>query len=296
LTKAIAKCCHSVHGFHCSFPAVRRVKPSFAAGLPVVPGLVRYDEVAAGEINHAIRFTAPQTRKEFIWPARHCASSLTDKKYPPMGQRFRLKASFNISGFAAEVQVILKALKKYGMILADNGSSWFISGVPDSRWNDDTLVNQLKLVKGSDFEAIDESSPMIDPDSGQARNDSSSLNPNPPDQSVRLIFIHHSTGENWLADGNGRLGIALRDNNYYVSDTNYGWGTDGIGDSTDIGHWWLWFRGPSSGITMTDLYAENDQHASYSRMGGTAPGVEKHGKMEPPKRFSGISREARARM
>ena len=104
-----------------------------------------------------------------------------------MGQRFRLKAGFNISGFAPEVQVILKALKKYGMILADNGSAWFISGVPDSRWNNDTLVNQLKLVKGSDFEAIDESSLMVNPDSGQAGTGSSSLNPNPPDQPVRLI-------------------------------------------------------------------------------------------------------------
>jgi hypothetical protein len=247
---------------------------SDAAGLPVLPGLLRYDEVAAGAINHAIRFTVPQTRKAFIWPARHYASSLTGLKYPPMGQRFRLKASFNISGFAPEVQVILKALKKYGMILADNGSAWFISGVPDSRWNNDTLVNQLKLVKGSDFEAIDESSLMVDPDSGQAGSGPSTLNPNPPDQPVRLIFIHHSTGENWLADSNGRLAIALQDNNYYVSDTNYGWGPDGIGDQTDIGDWWLWFRGPSSGIYMSDLYAESSQHASYSRMGGTPPGNE----------------------
>ena len=144
---------------------------SDAAGLPVLAGLVRYEEVAAGEINHAIRFTAPQTRKEFIWPARHHASNLTDEKYPPMGQRFRLKASFNISGFAPEVQVILQALKKFGMILADNGSSWYLSGVPDPRWNDDILVSQLRLVKGSDFEAIDESSLMLDPNSGEVISD-----------------------------------------------------------------------------------------------------------------------------
>jgi hypothetical protein len=247
---------------------------SDAAGLPVLPGLVRYDEVGAGEINHAIRFTAPHTRNEFIWPARHCASSLTDKKYPPMGQRFRLKAGFNIAGFAPEVQVILKALKKYGMILADNGSSWFISGVPDGRWNNDILVNQLKLVKGSDFEAIDESSIMVDPDSGQARTGSSALNPAPPDQPVRLIFIHHSTGENWLADDNGRLGITLRDNHYYVSDTNYGWGPLEIGSLTDIGHWWLWFRSPDSETYLGELYPESGQHASYSRMAGQAPGAE----------------------
>jgi len=245
---------------------------SDAAGLPVLPGLVRYDEVAAGEINHAIRFTVPQTRREFIWPARHYASSLTDKKYPPMGQRFRLKAGFNISGFSAEVQVILKALKKYGMILADNGSSWFISGVPDERWNNDILVNQLKLVKGSDFEAIDESSLMVDSDSGQARTEASVLNPNPPDQPVRLIFIHHSTGENWLADNNGRLGIALRDNKYYVSDTNYGWGPGAIGSFTDIGNWWQWFRGPSSGSYLSELFDESGKHASYSRMAGSPPG------------------------
>ncbi len=145
-----------------------------AAGLPILAGLVRYDEVAAGEIRHAIRFTAPQTRKEYIWPARHYASSLTGTSYPPMGQRFRLKASFDISAFSSEVQVILLALKKYGMILADNGSSWFISGAPDSRWNDDMLVNELKLVKGSNFEAVDESSLMVDLDSGQ-------VNSNPPD-------------------------------------------------------------------------------------------------------------------
>jgi chitodextrinase len=142
---------------------------SDAAGLPILPGLVRYEEVASGEIRHAIRFTVPQTRKAYIWPARHYASSLTGTNYPPMGQRFRLKAGFDVSVFSPEVQVILQALKKYGMILADNGASWFISGVPDERWDNDMLVGELKLVKGSDFEAIDESSLMIDPDSGQAR-------------------------------------------------------------------------------------------------------------------------------
>jgi hypothetical protein len=140
-----------------------------AAGLPILPGLIRYDEVASGEIRHAIRFTAPQTRREFIWPARHYASSLTGLQYPPMGQRFRLKADFDISSFSPEVKVILLALKRYGMILADNGSAWFISGAPDPGWNNDVLVNEFRLVKGSDFEAVDESSLMISPDSGQAR-------------------------------------------------------------------------------------------------------------------------------
>ncbi len=137
-----------------------------AAGLPILPGLVRYDEVAAGEIRHAIRFTVPETRRAYVWPARHYASSLTGAQYPPMGQRFRLRADFDVSGFSPDVQVILQALKKYGMILADNGSSWFISGVPDERWDNDAL-HELHQVYGSDFEAVDASSLMIDPDSGQ---------------------------------------------------------------------------------------------------------------------------------
>jgi hypothetical protein len=100
---------------------------------------VTWDEVQSGEIRHAIRFTAPQTRREFVWPARHYASSLTGTQYPRMGERFRLKASFNIAPYPAEVQVILRAMKKYGIVLADNGSAWFISGRPDPRWNDDHL-------------------------------------------------------------------------------------------------------------------------------------------------------------
>jgi len=140
-----------------------------AAGLPILPGLVRYDEVAAGAIRHALRFTVPRTRRAYVWPARHFASSSTLASLPPMGQRFRLKASFDLSGFSASNRVILQALKEYGMILADNGSSWYLSGVPDERWNNDDL-RQLRLaVHGSDFEAVDVSSLRIDPDSGQAR-------------------------------------------------------------------------------------------------------------------------------
>ena len=133
-----------------------------AAGLPILPGLVRYDEVAAGEIAHALRFTAPQTQRAYLWPARHFASSLTGTQYPPMGLRMRLRAGFDTSGFSAPVQVILRALKKYGMTLADNGGAWFVSGVPDSRWNDDMLVGELARVKGSDFEAVDMSGLMAD--------------------------------------------------------------------------------------------------------------------------------------
>ena len=137
-----------------------------AAGLPIFPGLVRYDEVAAGEIRHALRFTVPETRRAYVWPARHFASELTGTQYPPMGQRFRLKADVNISSFSTEVQVILRALKKYGMIVADNGAAWYLSGAPDERWNNDDLA-ELSRIHGSDFEAVDVSSLMVDPDSGQ---------------------------------------------------------------------------------------------------------------------------------
>ncbi len=139
-----------------------------AAGLPILPGLVRYEEVAAGEIRHALRFTAPHTRRDYVWPARHYASDLTGMQYPPMGQRFRLKADYDISGFSPDVQVILRALKTYGMMLADNGSAWYISGAPDERWNNDVL-HELHQVTGAAFEAVDVSSLMIDVDSGQAQ-------------------------------------------------------------------------------------------------------------------------------
>jgi len=139
-----------------------------AAGLPILPGLVRYEEVALGEIRHALRFSAPHTRKAHVWPARHDASSLTDERYPPMGQRFRLRPDLDESPFASEVQVILRALKRYGMILADNGSAWYVSGAPDARWDNDAL-RQLRQIRGSDFEAVDCSSLRMHADSGQAR-------------------------------------------------------------------------------------------------------------------------------
>jgi hypothetical protein len=140
-----------------------------AAGLPILPGLVRYDEVAAGAINHAIRFTAVKTRDAYVWPARHEASSITDPNVPPMGQRFRLKASVNIASFPPAERVILQAFKTYGLILADNGSNWFISGSPDERWNNDQLASVFNQIHGSDFEAVDVSSLMLNPDTGQVR-------------------------------------------------------------------------------------------------------------------------------
>ena len=155
-----------------------------AAGLPIMPGLVTYEEVLAGVIKHAIRFTVPQTRREFVWPARHYASSLTGTQYPRMGERFRLKAGFNISTFPADVQVILAAMKKYGIMLADNGSAWFISGKPDSRWNNSNLQT-LGQLRGSDFEAVDATVLRIDPNSGEARQNGVTVSVSPSTASVR---------------------------------------------------------------------------------------------------------------
>jgi hypothetical protein len=156
-----------------------------AAGLPIMPGLVTVDEVLSGEIRHAIRFTAPQTRREFVWPARHYASSLTGTQYPRMGERFRLKASFDISPYPADVQVILRAMKKYGIILADNGSAWFISGKPDPRWNDDNL-HAFSSLLGSNFEAVDATVLRISSDSGAARQSGAAVSVTPSSAAVRV--------------------------------------------------------------------------------------------------------------
>lgn len=137
-----------------------------AAGLPILPGLVRYDEVASGQIRHALRFTVSQTQRAYAWPARHFASSNTSPSLPPMGMRFRLKGSFDTSQYSGQARVILEALKTYGMIIADNGSNWYISGVPDEHWDND-ILHSLGSVKGSDFEAVDSSGLMVLPDSGQ---------------------------------------------------------------------------------------------------------------------------------
>jgi len=136
-----------------------QLRPDFwtsadAAGLPIYPGLVTYEEAVINkDIPHALRFTVQRTQRAFIYPATHFASSSTDPNRPPMGLRVRLKQDFDISGFSEEVQTILRALKKYGMLLADNGSDWFISGAPDPRWNDDNL-SEFHDVPGSAFEAV----------------------------------------------------------------------------------------------------------------------------------------------
>lgn len=152
-----------------------------AAGLPILPILVRYDEVASGEIRHAIRFTAARTQRAYVWPARHYASTLTDPALPPMGQRFRLKSSFDLSGFSPPIQVILRAMQRYGLILADNGSNWYLSGAPDPRW-DNPMLRELRQLTGSDFEAVDASILQRAADSGQIR-----------DFTPRLVSIHPGT-------------------------------------------------------------------------------------------------------
>ena len=163
---------------------------SDAAGLPVLPGLARCEDLEAGAIRHALRFTAQRTQKKFIWPARHDASSITDPNVPPMGQRFRLKASFEISGYSPQTQIILQALKTYGLFLADNGSNWYLSGAPGACWNDDALVSELRTVKGSAFEAVDESSLMVSANSGQVKTTTPTL--------VTLTVSR-------LGDGSGRV-------------------------------------------------------------------------------------------
>jgi hypothetical protein len=138
-----------------------------AAGLPILPGLVRYEEILEGRIAHALRFTAPVTQGAYVWPARHFASSSTNPAHPPLGIRVRLKANYDISGFSSTNQIILTALKEYGMMLADNGSAWYISGAPDERWDNGDL-HELDVLRGSNFEVVDVSGLMIHPDSGQA--------------------------------------------------------------------------------------------------------------------------------
>jgi hypothetical protein len=128
-----------------------------AAGLPIFPGLARYDEVSRGVIDHALRFTVEHTRRAYVYPARHYASSSDDPSLPPMGLRVRLKASVDISGFPRQARIVLQALKTYGMIVADNGSNWYISGVPDPHWSNDDL-HTIGRITGSDFEVVDTSS------------------------------------------------------------------------------------------------------------------------------------------
>jgi hypothetical protein len=139
-----------------------------AAGLPILPGLLRYDEVKSGHVDHAIRFTTNTTDDSYLWPARHAASSSHNANLPPMGARFRLKASFSIAGYSAQAQTVLKAMQTYGLVLADNGSPWYFQGTADNAWPD-ALIESLKTIPASAFEAVDTSSLEISANSGAAR-------------------------------------------------------------------------------------------------------------------------------
>ena len=158
---------HTMHGWTAGSGAVWSLRSNHlrpagwtsadAAGLPIFPGLARWDEASRGVIDHALRFTAPRTRRAYVYPARHFASSSTDPALPPMGLRVRLKASVNVASFPRQARVVLRALQRYGMILADNGSPWYVSGAPNRHWNNDDL-HSLGRLTGADFEVVDTSS------------------------------------------------------------------------------------------------------------------------------------------
>jgi hypothetical protein len=207
-----------------------------AAGLPIFPGLVRYDEVVEQhEIKHAIRFTVQTSRQSYVYPARHQAGSTTSVNAPPMGMRVRLKASVNISTYPANVQVILRAMKKYGMIVADNGSNWYVGGAPDPRWSDDEL-SHLSGVKGSDFEVVQTPNhldyPVADFD-GDGRTDISVFRPTDggwysqqsTDGAFRAQFFG-AVGDVPVAadyDGDGLSDIAVfRSGIWYISNSSNG--------------------------------------------------------------------------
>ena len=171
---------------------------SDAAGLPILPGLIRYDEIASGEIDHALRITTWTSQNTHIWPARHHAG-ISNTAFPPMGQRFRLKASFDISKYTPQQQVVLKAMKKYGMILADNNGNkniWGLSAVQDSRLN----LGSFAGIHGSDFEAVDESSLMINKDSGKARVPGNSIVSTTT--SPTITVTSPNGGESWVRGSN----------------------------------------------------------------------------------------------
>jgi hypothetical protein len=150
-----------------------------AAGLPILPGLLRKDEVAAGVVDHAIRITAQRTDRSYIWPARHQAGAANDPNLPPMGAWFRLQASFDVGRFRPDTQVVLRAMQRHGVILADNGSNWYFTGTAENGW-DTRMLDELKTVPAGAFDAIDASSLMVDPNSGLVRGGPPAASTAPP--------------------------------------------------------------------------------------------------------------------
>jgi hypothetical protein len=163
-----------------------------AAGLPILPGLLRRDEVAAGEVDHAIRLTASRTDKSFLWPARHHAGAARDPSLPPMGAWFRLKAGFDITRYRPDTQVVLRAMQRHGLILADNGSNWYFTGTSEPGW-DSALLAQLKTIPAGAFEAVDTSSLMADPNSGRVASTSSTSPPPPTAPATTATTAHPTT-------------------------------------------------------------------------------------------------------
>lgn len=169
---------HGAHGWTAGSGAVwslssNKLRPAGwtsadAAGLPILPGLLRWDEVKAGHVDHAIRFTAPTTSRHYLWPARHQAGSTSSWSVPPMGARFRLKASFPTKGYSRDTKVVLRAMKTYGLILADNGSPWYFQGEATKKWPS-SLISQLKTIPARAFQAVDESSLRVSRNSGRVR-------------------------------------------------------------------------------------------------------------------------------
>jgi len=139
-----------------------------AAGLPILPGLLRYDEVKAGKVDHAIRFTTDITSRGYLWPARHQAGATSDPRFPPMGARFRLRGSYSTRGYSRAAVVVIAAMKRYGLVLADNGSPWFFQGTQDTRWPAG-LIDELKRIPAGAFEAVDTSSLQVKRSSAAVR-------------------------------------------------------------------------------------------------------------------------------
>lgn len=190
-----------------------------AAGLPMLPGLVRYDEVQRGEIAHALRFTVSETQHAYVFPATHAADESTDPNLPPMGLRVRLRADYDISGFPPDVQVILRALKKYGMMVADDGGPWYISGAPDPRWNDDTL-HEITRVMGRDFEVVNTGGALGGAVSTPRVNVGSPYRMRARWRMSRWGSFADRWGRRWTAtvnygDGSGKKVLALRSGNRF---------------------------------------------------------------------------------
>jgi len=260
-----------------------------AAGLPIFPGLVRLDEVQAGAINHAIRFTVQQSDMSHLWPARHDAGAASNPNLPPMGARFRLKAGYNVSGFSPQAQVVLAAMKHYGLIVADNGSNWFFQGTMDAGWNNEpyaTMVSQLKTVPASAFEAVDESSLMVDPNSGRAVPQtpcaSASLSPSNPIQPAGTV-VNLTAGSSGCTSPQYEFWVRYPSGAWYLKQGwgtgTFNWDTSALAPGTYTVHAWAndqrdskatWEAYSTSTATLTGCTSATLSPASGSRPVGTS--------------------------